>query len=435
MNKSNNNINTLRTKMILRMLTASTCLIGCAQSPFDLSRLNANEKELYSSELLKQSESRSTLSTETTPGVSAGNTGTDTIVPIAPPIDPCQLSGFQLYQDKNLDGQISDDEYLGLLAAYSGSLSAAQNYGYSSASAHPKAGPQPEAFKSKLFLYTDSEGTHLNFFNNVDYDKAKAGSAHNKVAWDITVKGNSLVDDVKLSDDKLELKKIPMALQQIYPPAPIKVNKYQARWEYWRNTDGGIIGPIKDSSSEIKIEMKTLGDLKSVEFASANGSVTKVLASRKGLRFVIKSQLTIDQPMTTMTSADGVASSLPICGPQEPEVSLVINPVSKVDILTYDQLCDSRPGMMCPMMMRLNDVIVSGLVNGGFVGGAGSSPQATVKFSQRYLECEAEAKQALALKLPLVIKGHGNGFANTTNEVINLSDITACFVDRPAKAL
>lgn len=86
-------------------------------------------------------------------------------------------------------------------------------------------------------------------------------------------------------------------------------------------------------------------------------------------------------------------------------------------------------------MMRMNDVIVSGIVNGGFAGGAGSNPRATVKFAQMYLECESEAKQALALQLPLVIKGLGTGLANATSEVFNLSDITTCFVDRPAKGL
>lgn len=434
MKTPNQNQKSLQNKLILGMLATTSLLAACAQTPFGFETMTADQKENYSSELLKQSLTRASIADIATPGVSVGNTGSVTSVG-GSTTPPCQIGAFDLYQDKNLDGKLSDDEYLGPIASYSGAQSAAKNYGLTSASAHPKVGPQPEAFKSKLFLYSDSEGTHLTFFSNVDYDSAKAGSTHNKVAWDIAVTGKSLSDKVELSDDNLELKKLLLPVPAVYPPPPVTLNRYEARWEYWHNTDGGIIGPIKDFSSEVRIEMKQLGDIRSIEFASADGTVKKIANNSKPLAFVIRSRFDLLQTNNATTSPDGAVSSIPLCQPPEPDLSLIIYPVSNVDVLAYDQPCVAKGERYCPMLARLNDVLVSGGLSSGLTNGIGIIPvqKVVVQFSEMYLACEAEAKQALALKSPLVIRGKGVGVENATTVNYHFSEVTSCFVENLAK--
>jgi len=58
---------------------------------------------------------------------------------------------YDVWQDTDFDG--NKDTYLGSIEAYSGAMSSVDYYDFFSASGHPSA-PTPEAYKSKMFLYS-----------------------------------------------------------------------------------------------------------------------------------------------------------------------------------------------------------------------------------------------------------------------------------------
>lgn len=161
---------------------------------------------------------------------------------------------LKVYLDPYKDGVVKKENYLGTVVAYSGSETAAENYNYFSASAHPIQGPTPLGFEGNIFFYKGSDGLALNLFANVD----AGGSDDNIVNVDIEVSKNTSNDSVLLSDDKDEIKEV-------------SKSKYQGRFHYWSNTDGGVIGPfnLKDPF-EIRVEFLTSGDVKSARFYSAN---------------------------------------------------------------------------------------------------------------------------------------------------------------------
>lgn len=157
-----------------------------------------------------------------------------------------------------------EDVYRGTFTAYSGSISTFDNYGYYSFSAHPKIGPSPKPYKSNVFFYDSPDGLGMIFFHNID----AGGSADNKVRWFLEVSGNNSKDDVIISDDNKELKKVSEKLG---------VTKYDANFHYWKNTDGGAIGPFVGNQYKVAVTANNSGDISDAQFYSANGESFSLL--------------------------------------------------------------------------------------------------------------------------------------------------------------
>lgn len=165
-----------------------------------------------------------------------------------------------VWLDDNSNSSLDNtDTYLGNFVSYNDlSITSVDNYNYFSDSAHPIVGPIPDSFQSKVFFFEGSDGLSMNFFFNVD----GGGTDETEVDWDIQVAKNNLNDSVLLSDDKGEIKEV---------SSENAIKKYQARFWYSKNTDGGVIGPL--SSEEFLISVKVLrsGDNRLATFYSADG--------------------------------------------------------------------------------------------------------------------------------------------------------------------
>lgn len=171
-----------------------------------------------------------------------------------------------IWLDPDHSGVIKTENYLGEVNAYRGDLSHEDNYNYFSASAHPVVGPTPKGFEMNVFFYEDQRGEYsLNFFANLD----EGGSADNIMNVKIDIKGNNLLDDVLLSDDRAELTQIGV-LQQA------EQTSYLGKFHYWKNTDGGVIGPLKGDNFIVHVELDELGDNNEALFYSSNGSAFKL---------------------------------------------------------------------------------------------------------------------------------------------------------------
>lgn len=429
----------------ITLLLALTLSIGCAPGKFerhlDDPTLTPNEREDLHSELLSKNFLKTKALTNVTtgeasasstgaPSASQGNAGGGIVVsPPSPPPIPCQVLNFAVYQDRNNDGIYSPEERLGLLRPFSGTITAKANYRYVSASAHPKIGPAPEGFKTKLFLYADYRGTNLNIFSNIDSDSKTSGSSHNQVSLDITTSGNGGADGVILSDDHLELRELPSimplseggARPDIYPIDLAK--SYQARWQYWYNTDGGIIGPLNGSQSQVKINLLKLGDIKSVELVSASGEVIALSNSGTPTTLILKAEA-LSNPGAP--EDDTVTSSCP--QPGEPKLQIKIKPVRSVELITYPSECKGQPSnIVCPAMARANDYLIKGATQP-----VGSTPvNAQVRFMEQYSSCAETAKKAMNLGKGLTIYGRGSkepGSSETRS--LYFSEISTCQMNK-----
>jgi len=154
---------------------------------------------------------------------------------------------------------IDDATYLGDIAAYTGALSSAANYGYYSASAHPVVGPEPLGFETNVYFYEGTDGLALTFFSNLD----AGGSDDSTVNWDIRTYSNDNLDSVLLGDEPNELSESVISAQE---------KLYQARFRYWVNTDGGVIGPFLGGDFEIWVNVLESGDNTTAVFYSADGT-------------------------------------------------------------------------------------------------------------------------------------------------------------------
>lgn len=146
------------------------------------------------------------------------------------------------------------------IVAYEGPESALENYNYYSSSAHPIHGPTPVDNNVNVFFYKDAAGINLSFFANID----DGGSEESKFDLDIQIKNNSLNDRVIIADD------IQNGKPELVQTAK---GKYSGRFVYWKNTDGGVIGPIElNNNVEIKVKFLDTGDNKTARFYSSNGA-------------------------------------------------------------------------------------------------------------------------------------------------------------------
>lgn len=170
---------------------------------------------------------------------------------------------------------------LGDIVTYSGEISAEKNYNYYSSSGHPINGPTPIGYELHNFFYEGTDGLMLNFYGNVDSDDNSNGSSDNQYALKITTLGNNnadhvvFVDDPNNADDVVTVKKVGAA------------NEYNAKFHYWYNTDGAIIGPFNGEDFEIHVQIASAGDLQGARFYSANTSSFN-LGESKTLSYVIR---------------------------------------------------------------------------------------------------------------------------------------------------
>lgn len=189
-------------------------------------------------------------------------------------------AAMAIWTDKNSDGSIEGENFLGYTKNFEGQLSASQNYNYYSYSAHPIIGPAPSGFHSNIFFYRDSKGLHFNFFHNID----EGGSEFNEVHWEIKVTGNQGKDRVVLSDDGDELQLVSTFGD---------TNIYNGDFNYWKNTDGGIIGPLVNETFLISVKYINNGDLANIAFYSQGGDTIQLTANTlESDSFIITPKLT-----------------------------------------------------------------------------------------------------------------------------------------------
>lgn len=163
---------------------------------------------------------------------------------------------LQIYMDPNNSGMVRAQNYLGSIVSFEGFRSHRENYNYYSESAHPIVGPRPEGFGANIFFYDNGSSLSLNFFANID----EGGSSYNTIHVDVQVSNNSMNDSVILSDDHGEINEV-------------SPSYYQGRFEYWYNTDGGVIGPIdRNSDFKIHVRFKESGDVQRANFYSSDGN-------------------------------------------------------------------------------------------------------------------------------------------------------------------
>lgn len=175
----------------------------------------------------------------------------------------------------------ANQTFLGDIVTYSGNISAESNYNYYSASAHPINGPTPIGYELHNFFYEGTDGLMLNFYGNVDSDDESKGSADNQYSLKITTAGNDNADDVVFVDDPNNADDV-VTVQKKGAE-----NEYNAKFHYWYNTDGAVIGPFNGEYFEIHVQIVSAGDLQGARFYSANSSSFN-LGQSQTLSYIIR---------------------------------------------------------------------------------------------------------------------------------------------------
>ena len=214
------------------------------------------------------------------------------------------------------------------VVSYSGEYNARQNYDYFSFSVNPIHGPEPVDGKINIFFYKDSRGLNFSFYAHVDQGGVVGEQKYINI--DIEINGNSLKDEMIISDDECELKEVIMSSSSdddknyhhckfekvdgfLKPgdpaPAPdpdpkkeLKLKKvsqnfikgqssfYEGRFDYTSNTDGGVIGPI-GVDDKFEIVVKFLKDSTDEEGNVIKDGITEVrFFSASGENFILKNE-------------------------------------------------------------------------------------------------------------------------------------------------
>ena len=183
------------------------------------------------------------------------------------------------------------------VVSYSGGYNARQNYDYFSFSANPIHGPKPVDDKINIFFYKDSRGLNFSFYAHVD--EGDVVKEHKYINIDIEINGNSLKDEVIISDEDFEL------LEVIISDKDIKDGKvsqnfikgqssfYEGRFDYTNNTDGGVIGPIGvDDKFEIVVKfLEVIKDKDGNEIGEDGNVITETrFFSASGENFILKNE-------------------------------------------------------------------------------------------------------------------------------------------------
>lgn len=167
---------------------------------------------------------------------------------------------YDIWQDTDFDG--AKDTYLGSIQAYSGAISSTAYYNYFSASGHPSA-PVPEAYKSKMFLYSGSDGLSFQFIHNID---AGGNNYWNHVGWDF--KFTNMNANIGLVDDGTPENHGEPGIVGSGP------GMFHSGWAYRVNSDGGLFNSLTatDAYWEIAIDPYMFGDIQEWQMYNGQGN-------------------------------------------------------------------------------------------------------------------------------------------------------------------
>ncbi len=179
---------------------------------------------------------------------------------------------FYVWQDADRDG--FKDTIVGTIESYSGGLTGAANFGYSSASAHPVNGPTPAPYVSWLYMYEGTDGLSLGFFHNID---AGGNTAYwNHVRWELDF--TNMNSNLALVDDGTPENRGEIGIVRTG-------NHYDAGWAYANNTDGGVINRLDPTSQNwcIAIDPEIFGDIQYWYAGSSDGNHVELWDNPSGL--------------------------------------------------------------------------------------------------------------------------------------------------------
>lgn len=165
------------------------------------------------------------------------------------------------------DGSIDNEEFKGYILAYQDkSRSASQTYNHTQHSANlpDSLGISLESRQSNVFLVENLNGLNLYIIHNVH----NQGGEENSVEWEITVRGNKVRDRVLVSDDP---RQGDPELKEVSETSWSKT--YRGQWTYYSRTDGGVIGPFKESEVFVAVQYLMNGDLANISFYSSDKDI------------------------------------------------------------------------------------------------------------------------------------------------------------------
>jgi hypothetical protein len=169
---------------------------------------------------------------------------------------------YNIWQDRNGDGL--RDTWLGKVTAYNGGLSGWNNYNFAPSldSGDPINGPNPEAYKSKMYLYDGSDGLSLGFIHNIDMG---GNNYWNHVRWDFTF--SCIGATIGGVDDGIPEGHGEVGIVSTGP------NNYAAGWAYIYNTDGGVFNLAPGGPYwEIHVNPDLFGAVDNWQMYSGDGS-------------------------------------------------------------------------------------------------------------------------------------------------------------------
>lgn len=175
----------------------------------------------------------------------------------------CRLvDRFGLWKDPDNSRAIDPAHWVGEIEPYKGEITAVENYGYRTASAHLTHGPALEFGKFKVFLYDGSDGLSLFMVTNQEEGSDREVR---KLGFELTTKNNNLMDYLKLSDE-------PSQMKQTSSGAATK--SFEANFTYFTSkTDGAVVGPFVGSEYWAHFSMTDVSGIEASEFSNANGTV------------------------------------------------------------------------------------------------------------------------------------------------------------------
>ena len=156
-------------------------------------------------------------------------------------------------------GSLADEnQLLNEFSVYQGTDSALDNYDYYSSSAHPLIGPTPQARVAQFFIYQNDDGYYLNFVVDEDNSSTTGGA----IAGSVVVTDNSDVDDLVIADEGSEVTASTVSSTEA---------RYDFSFNYARNTDGFVIGPISGVSLKIQVQIDSSSNVDTMGFYAADG--------------------------------------------------------------------------------------------------------------------------------------------------------------------
>ncbi|MBL4798475.1 MAG: hypothetical protein JKY50_13745 [Oleispira sp.] len=224
-----------------------------------------------------------------------------------------KLSVWSAIESEGNQNKLIKDAFLGYITSFQGVNTPDASYDYYSASAHPTfvnsefndALPQPKDSSAHIFFYeSKAEHAALTYSNdpaiktrgpldNGDlflyffFNKDAAGQSDNKVYFEVFTDNNLdeagiSIDQVILADDGHELVSFNVGESSQH---------YIGDYQYWYNTDGGVIGPFRGEEFTIAVRATSQSpvgeDLTGASFFSREGTEYNFFKDPKITSFII----------------------------------------------------------------------------------------------------------------------------------------------------